>query len=84
MKNAAGRSSVDDRAPLAVNADGSVDIRLQSTAPDGVAEQNWLPTPVGRFKLMLRAYLPGPSVLDGSYQVPAVAEASAAASGVRA
>lgn len=79
VANAAGRSSVDDRSPLAVNPDGSVDIRLQRAAPPGVAEQNWLPTPAGRFKLMLRAYLPGPSVLDGSYRVPAVVEASAPA-----
>jgi hypothetical protein len=79
VANAAGRSSVDDRSPLAANPDGSVDIRLQRSAPDGPA-QNWLPTPAGRFKLMLRAYLPGPAVVDGGYRVPAVVEASAPAS----
>jgi hypothetical protein len=66
-----GRSSVDDHSGLVANPDGSVDILLQSQAPSGPA-QNWLPTPTGRFKLMLRAYLPGTAILDGSYHVPAV------------
>jgi hypothetical protein len=69
-----GRSSVDDHSGLVANPDGSVDILLQSQAP-GPA-QNWLPTPTGRFKLMLRAYLPGPAILDGSYEVPPVVRIS--------
>jgi hypothetical protein len=70
-----GRSSVDDHSGLLVNADGSVDIVLQPHAP---SEQpaNWLPTPTGRFKLMLRAYLPGAAILDGSYQLPPVIRAA--------
>ncbi len=70
-----GRSSVDDHSGLVTNADGSVDILLQPQAPGGPA-QNWLPTPPGRFKLMLRAYLPGAAILDGSYELPAVIEVS--------
>ena len=70
-----GRSSVDDHSGLVTNPDGSVDILLQSQAPGG-APQNWLPTPPGRFKLMLRAYLPGAAILDGSYELPAVVEVS--------
>jgi hypothetical protein len=66
-----GRSSVDDHSGLVTEPDGSVDILLQSQPPGGLA-QNWLQTPRGRFKLMLRAYLPGAAILDGSYQVPAV------------
>ena len=66
-----GRSSVDDHSGLVTNADGSVDIALQPRAPVGPA-QNWLPTPTGRFNLMLRAYLPGPAVVNGGYQVPPV------------
>ena len=72
--NPIGRSSFDDRSPLATNDDGSIDIYLQHTAPPG-HEQNWLPTPAGNFKLTLRAYLPGPAVLDGTYRVPQVAQA---------
>lgn len=66
-----GRSSVDDHSGLVTQPDGSVDILLQSHAPSGPA-QNWLPTPTGRFKLMLRAYLPGAAILDGGYDVPRV------------
>ena len=71
VKGPAGRSSVDDHSGLMTNPDGSVDILLHPQAPSGPA-QNWLPTPNGRFKLMLRAYLPGTAILDGSYVVPPV------------
>jgi hypothetical protein len=71
VSNPAGRSSVDDHSGLVTNPDGSVDVLLQPQAPSGPA-QNWLPTPTGRFKLMLRAYLPGLPILDGSYDVPPV------------
>jgi hypothetical protein len=74
VKNPINRSSFDDRSDLAADADGSVDIYLQRTAPSG-GEQNWLPTPDRRFKLMLRAYLPGAEVLDGTYQVPQIVKA---------
>ena len=66
-----GRSSVDDHSGLVTNPDDSVDILLRSRAPSGPA-QNWLPTPTGRFKLMLRAYLPGAAILNGTYDVPPV------------
>jgi hypothetical protein len=75
VSNPAGRSSVDDHSGLVRNPDGSVDILLQRQAPSGPA-QNWLPTPTGRFKLMLRAYLPGGAILDGTYEVPPVVEVS--------
>jgi hypothetical protein len=67
----AGRSSVDDHSGLVTNPDGSVDILIQPETPGGQA-QNWLPTPAGRFNLMLRAYLPDAEILDGSYEVPPV------------
>jgi hypothetical protein len=70
-----GRSSVDDHSGLVTEPDGSVDILLASHAPGGPA-QNWLATPSGRFKLMLRAYLPGAAILDGSYDVPSVVRVS--------
>jgi len=71
VSGAAGRSSVDSHSGLIINADGSVDVFMQPHAPSGT-NGNWLPTPAGRFKLMLRAYLPGKAVLDGSYTVPPV------------
>jgi hypothetical protein len=74
VNNPINRSSFDDRSNLARKADGSIDIFLQQGAPNG-HEQNWLPTPSGKFKLMLRAYLPGPAILDGTYRVPPVVKA---------
>lgn len=71
VRNPINRYSVGSRSSLAPNADGSIDIYLQRTAPAG-HESNWLPTPSGNFKLMLRAYLPGRAVLDGEYHVPPV------------
>ncbi len=74
MANPINRSSFDDRSNPAKNADGSIDIYLQQKVPAG-HEQNWLPTPTGRFKLMLRAYLPGEAILNGTYRVPPVVRA---------
>ncbi len=71
VKNPIDRYSVGSRSGLTPNADGSIDLYLQRTAPAG-HESNWLPTPAGNFKLMLRAYLPGRAILDGAYHVPPV------------
>lgn len=71
VKNPIDRYSVGSRSGLVPNADGSIDIYLQRAAPAG-HESNWLPAPAGNFKLMLRAYLPGRTILDGAYHVPPV------------
>ena len=71
VSNPIDRYSVGGRSGLVPNADGSIDIYIQRTAPAG-NESNWLPAPAGYFKLMLRAYLPGPAVLSGEYLVPPV------------
>jgi hypothetical protein len=73
VQHPSGRSSVDDHSGLVTNPDGSVDILLQPQKPSSPA-QNWVPTPSGRFKLMLRVYLPGAAIMDGSYEVPPVVE----------
>jgi hypothetical protein len=70
-----GRSSVDDHSGLVTNPDGAVDILLQPQTPSGQG-QNWLPTPTGRFRLMLRAYLPGAAIVNGRYEVPPVVKVS--------
>lgn len=75
VRGPAGRSSVDDHSGLVTNPDGSVDILIQQQAPAGPGA-NWLPTPTGPFKLMLRVYLPGAAILDGSYEVPPVTQVS--------
>ncbi len=69
--NSINRYSLGSRSGLAPNDDGSIDLYLQRTSPAG-CESNWLPTPSGNFKLMLRAYLPGRAILDGAYHVPPV------------
>ncbi|GAA4360143.1 DUF1214 domain-containing protein [Paeniglutamicibacter cryotolerans] len=69
VSGASPRPDVSDRSHLLGNADGSTDIYLQQSAPKE-HEQNWLPIPAGTFKLMLRVYLPGPAILDGSYSPP--------------
>ncbi|MEP7133368.1 MAG: DUF1214 domain-containing protein [Chloroflexota bacterium] len=74
VANPINRYSVSDRSGLVPNADGSVDIYIQTIAPTG-HESNWLPAPSGNFTLWLRAYLPGQTILDGKYKVPPVAEA---------
>ena len=73
VANPINRYSVSDRSGLMPNADGSLDIYIQNTAPAG-HESNWLPAPSGHFILWLRVYLPGQSILDGEYQVPPVVE----------
>lgn len=71
VANPINRHCVSDRSGLVPNADGSVDIYLQNTAPAD-HESNWLPAPMGKFKLWLRAYMPGAAILDGTYTVPPV------------
>jgi hypothetical protein len=73
VANPIHRYSVSDRSGLVPNTDGSVDIYLQEAAPTG-HESNWLPAPAGNFILWLRAYVPGPAILDGKYEVPPVVE----------
>ncbi len=73
VANPTNRYSVSDRSGLVPNADGSIDIYIQSTAPAG-HESNWLPAPTGNFKLWLRAYWPGAAILAGKYTVPPVVE----------
>ncbi|MDQ2948572.1 MAG: DUF1214 domain-containing protein, partial [Acidobacteriota bacterium] len=71
VANPINRYCLSDRSGLAANTDGSVDIYLQNDAPAG-RESNWLPTPTGKFRLWLRAYMPGSAILDGTYTVPPV------------
>ncbi len=73
VPNPINRYSVGNRSGLVANADGSVDIYIQNTAPAG-HESNWLPAPAGNFRLWLRAYLPGAAILNGEYKAPPVQE----------
>jgi hypothetical protein len=73
IDNPIHRYSVGDRSGLVPNADGSIDIYIQNTAPPG-HESNWLPSPSGGFMLWLRVYQPGAVILRGEYHVPPVVE----------
>jgi len=73
VTNPVNRYCVSDRSGLTQNADGSTDIYIRNAAPVG-HESNWLPAPSGKFILWLRAYLPGPAILNGEYHPPPVVE----------
>jgi hypothetical protein len=38
----------------------------------GLKESNWLPSPPGDFRRLMRMYQPGEAVLNGSYELPPV------------
>ncbi len=52
--------------------DGSLDVFVQAAKPGGERVVNWLPAPPGPFRLVWRAYLPRPELLDGSFRLPPV------------
>ena len=58
VANSINRYAIGSRSPgIKTNADGSVDIYLQSTSPGADKETNWLPTPSnGPFFMVLRMY----------------------------
>jgi len=75
VPNSINRYTLSQRDKLVENADGSVDLYLQSESPGAARQANWLPAPKGPFTLMLRLYWPsttGPSLLDGTWQPPLV------------
>src|SRR5947207_2796613 len=76
VANPINRYMVGDRSGLARNADGSIDIYIQSAAPIA-HESNWLPAPKGIFNMWLRVYMPGAAILDGAYMVPPIVEVTA-------
>ena len=73
-ENPINRYTIGDRtAGLKRSTDGSLEIWMSRTEPTSNPNANWLPTPAdGKFVLILRAYLPMSSLIEGSYQVPAV------------
>jgi hypothetical protein len=51
--------------------DGSVTIYVQRDPPEQRKQSNWLPTPDGRFRPLMRMYQPRAEILDGEYILPA-------------
>jgi hypothetical protein len=57
--------------------DGKPALHLSHDQPsDPDANANWLPAPPDQFCLVLRAYVPEPSLLDSTYQLPDVIKVS--------
>ena len=79
VPNALNRYTLSQRNKFKTNKDGSVDLYIQQESPGKDKEANWLPAPSGQFILMMRLYWPTetpPSLLDGTWKVPEVKEAS--------
>lgn len=67
--NALGRHAIGDRTPgLRLEADGALEIDFSHQPPADA--RNWLPTPSGRFYLILRLYHPREGVR--SWRIPAL------------
>ena len=78
VANPINRYSMSLRTNPKFESDGSLVILIQNENPGPDKEANWLPAPKGKFHLMLRLYWPDenePSILDGSWVVPAVKRA---------
>ncbi|MBQ8139498.1 MAG: DUF1254 domain-containing protein [Lachnospiraceae bacterium] len=72
VENEIDRYGITDRTKLRQNADGSYDLYIQNTKPEGDKADNWLPAPREDFLLVFRIYLPGEAVTNGSWVIPAV------------
>ncbi len=75
VANPINRYSVSLRADPKFEPDGSLVILIQNESPGPDRQANWLPSPKGKFHLMLRLYWPDenePSILDGSWVIPEV------------
>jgi len=75
VPNGLNKFTVSPRNNLKYADDGSLTLYLQSLSPGKDQEANWLPTPAGPFVPMLRMYWPKatpPSIIDGTWEVPAV------------
>jgi len=71
--NAWERHSVGISTPqLQAESDGTVTIMVQREPPPGERQENWLPTPAGKFSLYLRIYWPDDEVLNGKWSPPEV------------
>jgi hypothetical protein len=73
VDNPIGRYSIGDRTPGLRYDDGSLTVSIQHDAPtDAEQRANWLPTPTGDFRPIVRLYEPRQPIFDGSYQLPPI------------
>lgn len=74
VKNPINRYSLGDRTKgIIYNENGSITITLSHEEPASEkGKANWLPTPAGEFRPMLRVYQPKEALLMGKYTLPAI------------
>lgn len=79
VDNPLNRYTLSSRSELKSNPDGSTDLLIQADDPGPDRQANWLPAPREEFVLMFRLYWPMEppafSILDGSWNPPAVSRA---------
>lgn len=67
------RHGINSQSDLAFNPDGGLTLTFSTVRPDNVPESNWLPVQAGaHFVLTARLYSPLPSVLNATWDMPAV------------
>ena len=76
VANPQNRNSIVSVDGMRANADGSLDLYIQSADPGKEKEANWLPAPKGAFNLILRIYWPKQDVVDGRWIAPGVRRAT--------
>ncbi len=71
VDNEINRYSIGDRtAGIKYEDDGSLKIQISAEKPEDTA--NWLPAPKGRFRPVLRAYLPQEAIFNETYKLPGI------------
>ena len=74
VANPIERYSIGDRTPGVLrDADGGLTIVMQNDEPDEPERHaNWLPSPAGGFRPILRMYEPHTAIFDGQYELPPI------------
>ena len=73
VPNPIDRFAIGDRDKLTFNADGSLDLYIQSDSPGKDKESNWLPAPkAAPFAATMRIYAPRPESMNGTWTPPPI------------
>ena len=70
IPNELNRFCINDRSNVIYNADGSLDIYIQTEKPEA-GEENWLPVSAGDFHFILRIYFPD-DVVNHGWKAPVI------------